>query len=74
MVIEKDKMIDKLYGDIKDLHIKNERLVHERNEALDKFAESEKYWKGRSAKQAAENKSLLEMNESLKEDNHALLT
>ena len=42
---EKDKMIDKLYQDVKDLHIKHDRVTQERNEALEKFNESEKYWR-----------------------------
>lgn len=73
-MIEKDKLIDKLYGDVKDLHIKVERITNERNEALEKFSESEKYWKQRQGKQSHENQTLFEMNESLKEDNQALLT
>ena len=70
---EKDKLIDKLYGDVKELHIKLERVTTERNEVLEKHQDSEKIWRGKQAKQIAENKSLYEMNESLKEDNHAII-
>lgn len=70
---EKDKLIDKLYGDVKELHIKVERLTNERNEVMEKYQESEKIWRGKQGKQHHENKSLYEMNESLKEDNHALI-
>jgi hypothetical protein len=59
---------------VKDLHIKLERAVNERNEAGERYQESEKIWRGKQAKQINENKSLYEMNESLKEDNHALIT
>jgi len=70
---EKDKLIDKLYGDVKELHIKLERVTTERNEVLEKHQDSEKIWRGKQVKQIAENKSLYEMNESLKEDNHAII-
>jgi predicted RNase H-like nuclease (RuvC/YqgF family) len=59
---------------VKELHIKVERLTNERNEALEKYQESENLWRGKYAKQMNENKSLYEMNESLKEDNNALIT
>ena len=36
-LLEKDKLIDKLYGDVKELHIKVERLTNERNEGIDKY-------------------------------------
>ena len=38
-------MIDKLYSDVKDMHLKLERVASERNEAIEKFSESEKYWR-----------------------------
>lgn len=46
-VAEKDKLIDKLYGDVKELHIKVERLTNERNEVMEKYQESEKIWRGK---------------------------
>lgn len=45
----------------------------ERNEALEKFAESEKYWRQKQAKADREYQGLFELNQSLKEDNGALL-
>jgi hypothetical protein len=30
-------MIEKLYGDVKELHIKLERVTNERNEAVEKY-------------------------------------
>ena len=53
--------------------MKVERAVGERNEALEKYQEGERINRAKMARQAAENKSLYEMNESLKEDNHALI-
>jgi archaellum component FlaC len=46
-VAEKDKLIEKLYGDVKELHIKVERLTNERNEVMEKYQESEKIWRGK---------------------------
>jgi len=46
-VAEKDKLIDKLYGDVKELHIKVERLTNERNEVMETYQESEKIWRGK---------------------------
>ena len=46
-VAEKGKLIDKLYGDVKELHIKVERLTNERNEVMEKYQESEKIWRGK---------------------------
>lgn len=70
---EKDKMIDKLYQDVKDLHIKHDRVTQERNEALEKFNESEKYWRQKQARIEKESQQLYEMNQSIKEDNNAIL-
>ena len=42
---EKDRLIDKLYSDVKDMHLKLECVASERNEAIEKFSESEKYWR-----------------------------
>jgi len=58
---------------MKDLHSKLDRLTGERNEAVEKFSESEKYWRQKQAKADREYQGLLELNDSLKEDNHALL-
>ena len=33
---EKDKVVEKLYGDVKELHIKLERVTSERNETVEK--------------------------------------
>ena len=70
---EKDKMIDKLYQDVKELHIKHDRVTQERNEALEKFNESEKYWRQKQARIEKESQQLYEMNQSIKEDNNAIL-
>ena len=66
-------MIDKLYQDVKDLHIKHDRVTQERNEALEKFNESEKYWRQKQARIEKESQQLYEMNQSIKEDNNAIL-
>ena len=42
---EKDKLIDKLYLDIKELHVKLERVTTERNEVMEKHSENEKFWR-----------------------------
>lgn len=60
-MLEKDRLIDKLYTDNKDLHLKLERLTHERNDALTKFSESEKYWRQKLHKQEHEQDSMAEM-------------
>lgn len=70
---EKDKLIDKLYFDIKELHGKVEKVSHERNEAVEKFSESEKYWRQKQHKADKEYQGLFELNTSVKEDNHSLL-
>ncbi len=59
---EKDRLIDKLYHDIKELHVKVDRVSNERNEALDKFGESEKYWRQKQSKLDQEYKTLYELN------------
>jgi hypothetical protein len=41
---------------VKELHIKVERLSNERNEAIEKYQESEKIWRGKQGKQISENK------------------
>ena len=46
-VAEKEKLVEKLYGDVKELHIKVERLTNERNEVMEKYQESEKIWRGK---------------------------
>lgn len=43
-------MIERLYNDIKDLHIKLEKVTSERNEALEKYDSNEKYWRQKFAK------------------------
>lgn len=70
---DKDKLADKLYLDIKELHVKVERISNERNEAIEKFSESEKYWRQKQGKADREYQSLYEMNQSIKEDNNSLL-
>ena len=60
-MLEKDRLIDKLYSDNKDLHLKVERLTHERNDALTKFSESEKYWRQKLSKQERENDTVNEL-------------
>jgi hypothetical protein len=72
-IAEKDRLIEKLYGDVKDMHIKLERVTKERNEALEKFSESEKYWRSKVSKADNEHNALFEMNQQLKEDNSSVL-
>ncbi|TNV86320.1 hypothetical protein FGO68_gene14015 [Halteria grandinella] len=72
-IAEKDKLIDKLYYDVKDLHSKVDRVTQERNEAIEKFSESERYWRGKQAKQDKEYQTLFELNQSIKEDNSSIL-
>lgn len=59
---------------MKDLHIKLERMTLERAESIDKYTESERYWRQKKAKQEREHHQLFEINQSLKDDNSALLT
>lgn len=40
-------MIENLYNDIKDMHIKLEHIQDERNEAINKYEDNERYWKGK---------------------------
>ena len=47
---EKDQMIERLYNDIKDMHIKLERITNERNESIEKYDSNEKYWRQKFAK------------------------
>ena len=50
-----------------------DRVSTERNEAIEKFTESEKYWRQKQVKADREYQGLFELNQSLKEDNGALL-
>lgn len=72
-MLEKDRLIEKLYSDIKDMHIRMERVTQERNDAVEKFSQSEKYWRQKVQKQERENESMSEMTHQLKDDNHSLL-
>ena len=38
-------MIANLYADLKEVHAKLSRVTNERADALEKYAESEKYWR-----------------------------
>ena len=60
-MLEKDRLIDKLYSDNKDLHLKVERLTLERIDALTKFSESEKYWRQKLSKQERERDTVNEL-------------
>ncbi len=73
-ITEKDALVKKLYGDIKDLHIKLEKVTSERNEAIDKYDSNERYWKQKFSKAEQELSQLFELNRSLKEDNNDLIT
>eukprot|EP00347_Sterkiella_histriomuscorum_P016960 403351196 len=70
---EKDQQIQGLYNDIKDLHLKIERISEERNEAISKYDENEKYWQSKYQKLDRESNQLFEMNKSIKEDNNDIL-
>lgn len=59
---EKDKIIDKLYFDIKELHLKVENITKERNEAIEKFSDSEKYWRNKQIRVDKEYQTLYELN------------
>jgi len=48
-------VIENLYNDIKDLHIKLERVHEERNEAIMKYEENERYWKSKYTKVEKDN-------------------
>ena len=72
-MLEKDRLIEKLYSDIKEMHIRMERVTQERNDAVEKFSQSEKYWRQKVQKQERENESMSEMTHQLKDDNHSLL-
>lgn len=65
--------MEKLYTDLKELHGRMDRVTAERNESLDKYAETEKYWRLKQAKSDREYQALFELNQSVKEDNSALL-
>lgn len=58
---------------MKDMQVKIDRITNERNEALEKFSESEKYWRQKQLKSDKEYQSLFELNQSIKEDNNSIL-
>ncbi len=71
---EKEQIVEKLYADIKDLHLKLDRCQSDKAEAIGKYEDNEKYWKGKLGKLERESDQLFEMNRQLKEDNGDLLT
>jgi hypothetical protein len=70
---EKEGLIEKLYKDIKIMHQALSGVTTERNEAVDRFSESERIWKGKNGKLHAEKESLLKVNKNIKADSEEML-
>lgn len=68
--LQQDK---KFKEEIKGLEEKIEKLTEERDLTVAKFEEGQEVWEGKLQKSQKENKTLLEMNQGLKDDNKDLM-